>query len=91
MRDCVHFQTVKTLRGHRDSAKNYPEVRRCGLTNSDNLLELLKHRFEGGDKNLSTALKCGSFAGKKTLKESSCAIMIRIVIAFANQIFLQLI
>ena len=88
MRNCVHFQTVKTLRGHRDSTKNYPEVRKCGLTNSDNILELLKHRVEGRDENLSTALRCGSFAEKKTLKKSTCAIMIRTVITFANQIFL---
>ena len=86
MQNCVHFQTVKALGGHRDSAKNYPEVRRCGLTNSDNLLELLKHRVEGGD-----GIKVWLFCGKKTLKESTCAIMIRIVITFANQIFLQLI
>ena len=65
MQSCVHFQTVKTLRGQRDSAKNYPEVRKRGSTNSDNLLELLKHRVEGGDENLSTALRCGSFAEKE--------------------------
>ena len=65
MRNCVHFQTVKTLTGHRDSAKNYPEVRKLALTNSDNLPELLKHVAEGGDENLSTALRCGSFAEKK--------------------------
>ena len=55
-------------------------MRKRGLTNSDNLLELLKHRVEGGDENLSTALRCGSFAEKKHWKKSTCVIMIRIVI-----------
>ena len=35
----------------------------------------------------STALKCGSFS-KKTSKESTCAVMIRIIVSFAHQIFL---
>ena len=64
---------MKTLRGHRDSAKNYPQVRKRGLTNSDNLPELLKHVVEGGDENLSTALRCGSFAEKKHWKKALVA------------------
>ena len=38
----------------------------------------------------STALKCRSFS-EKSSKNSTCAVMIRIIITFANQIFLQLI
>ena len=38
----------------------------------------------------STALRCGSFL-EKILKKSTCAIMIRIIVTFANQIFLKLI
>ena len=37
--------------------------------------------------NHSTALKCGSFS-EKTSKKSNCALMIRIIITFANQVFL---
>ena len=43
-------------------------------------LEILHHIF-------STALRCGSFS-KKLLKISTCAVMIRIIITFRNQIFL---
>ena len=45
---------------------------------------------EAGIKNpfnligCSTALKCGSFL-EKTSKKSTCAVMIRIIITFANQ------
>ena len=35
----------------------------------------------------STALRCGSFS-EKSLKKSTCAVMIRIIITFRNQIFL---
>ena len=35
----------------------------------------------------SMALRCGSFS-EKTLKKSTCAVMIRIIITFGNQIFL---
>ena len=35
----------------------------------------------------STALRCGSFS-EKALKKSTCAVMIRIIITFENQIFL---
>ena len=35
----------------------------------------------------STALRCGSFS-EKTSKKSTCAVIIRIIITFANQIFL---
>ena len=38
----------------------------------------------------STALRCGSFS-EKTLKKSTCAVMIRIIITFGDQIFLWLI
>ena len=35
----------------------------------------------------STAIRCGSFS-KKILKKNTCAIMIRIIVTFTNQIFL---
>ena len=35
----------------------------------------------------STALRCGSFSGKK-IKKGTSAVMIRIIITFGNQIFL---
>ena len=38
----------------------------------------------------STPLRCGLFS-EKTLKKSSCTIMVRIIITFRNQIFLWLI
>ena len=40
------------LRGKRDSTKNHPEVRKSGLTNSGNVVELLWHEVKRGDKNL---------------------------------------
>ena len=36
----------------------------------------------------STALRCGSFSKKKDIEKSICAVMIRIIITFADQIFL---
>ena len=38
----------------------------------------------------SMALRCRSFS-KKTLKRSTCTVLIRIIITFGNQIFLQFI
>ena len=35
----------------------------------------------------STALRCGSFL-KKISKKSTCAVMVKIIITFSNQIFL---
>ena len=35
----------------------------------------------------STALRCGSFS-EKTSKKSTCAVMIRIIITYANEVFL---
>ena len=43
--------------------------------------------FESGCCPYSTALTCGSFS-EKSLKKSTCTVMIRIIIAFRNQIFL---
>ena len=40
------------LRGHRDSAKNDAELAESDLTNFGNLLELLRDRIEGGNRNL---------------------------------------
>ena len=39
-------------RGHRDSAKNDAELAESDLTNFGNLLELLRDRIEGGNRNL---------------------------------------
>ena len=44
------------LRVHRDSTKNYPEVRKSGLTNSGNFVELLMYRIRGGDKTLENPI-----------------------------------
>ena len=38
-------------------------------------------------KRFSTALRCGSFS-EKSLKKSPCAVMIKTIITFRNQIFL---
>ena len=38
-----------SLRGHRDSAKNDPELEKSDYTNFGNLVELLWQRVEGGD------------------------------------------
>ena len=37
------------LIGHKDSAKNDPELGKNDLTNLENLVELLWYRVEGGD------------------------------------------
>ena len=39
-------------------------------------------------KYLLNGIKVHVFFGKKTLKKSTCAVMIRIMITFENQIFL---
>ena len=44
------------LRVHRDSTKNYPEVRESGLTNLGNFVELLMYRIRGGDKTLENPI-----------------------------------
>ena len=43
--------------------------------------------FDMTDTRNSTALRCVSFSGK-SLKKSTCAVMIRIIITFGNQIIL---
>ena len=40
------------LGGHRHSGKNDTELGKSDLTNFRNLVELLWHRVEGGDRNL---------------------------------------
>ena len=45
------------LRGHKDSTKNHPEVRKDGLTNSGNFVELLMYRVREGDKTLENHLQ----------------------------------
>ena len=37
-----------SLIDHKNSMKDYPEVGKCGLTNSGNLVELLRYRVRGG-------------------------------------------
>ena len=46
-----------TLRGCRDSAKNYSELGKSDLNNFGNFVELLWHRVSGGDGNLENHLQ----------------------------------
>ena len=47
-----------SLRDHRDSGKNQPELGESGLTNTGNFIELLNYRIRGGDKALENRLWC---------------------------------
>ena len=40
------------LRDYRDSAKNDPELGKSGVNNFGNLVELMKHKVEGGQRKL---------------------------------------
>ena len=46
-----------SIRGHKDSTKNHPEVGKSGITNSRNFVELLMYRVSGGDKTLYNHLQ----------------------------------
>ena len=58
-----------SLRGHRDSRKNQPELRESGLTNAGIFIELLNYRKKGGDKVLENHLRCAQQNVKYTSSE----------------------